>query len=113
MIEKYIEVDDINYVTNNWVSIDSQSNFSNNCNYTLSTNELKKSTLKIYPNPVKNILNIDTEDQFQKADIYTINGQLIKTSLLKEINVSDLSKGNYIIKIKTDKGLQTEKMIKE
>ncbi|MDD5098689.1 MAG: T9SS type A sorting domain-containing protein [Candidatus Pacebacteria bacterium] len=107
-----IQVDDAYYSTSNWTDKDSWSTYNTNCGY-LATTDIKKSTLNIYPNPLKNILNIETKDQFQKAEIYSVNGQLIKTSLFKEINVSDLSKGNYIIKIKTDKVLQTGKMIKE
>ncbi len=108
-----IQVDDAAYSTTKWIKKDAWANYNTNCSYTLGTNSFNKPTLKIYPNPLNNKLNIQTKDQFQKAEIYTINGQLLKTSLLKEIDVSELSKGNYIIKIKTDKGLQIEKMIKE
>ena len=107
-----IQVDNTAYSTSNWTEKDNWSTYSTNCGY-MSTSDIKKSTLKIYPNPVKNILNIETKDQFQKAEIYTINGKLVKSSLLKEISVYDLSKGNYLIKIRTDKNIQTEKMIKE
>ena len=107
-----IQVDNAAYSNSNWTEKDSWSTYNTNCGY-LSVVDGKKSVLKIYPNPVKNILNIEKKDQFQKADIYTINGQLVKSSLLKEINVSDLSKGDYLVKIKTDNGIQTEKMIKE
>ena len=44
---------------------------------------------------------------------YTTTGKLVKTSFLKETNVADLLKGNYIVKITTNKGVQTEKFIKE
>ena len=107
-----IQVDNAAYSTSNWTNKDSWSTFNTNCGY-LSVVDSKKSVLKIYPNPVKNKLNIQTTDQLEKAQIYSINGQLLKTSFLKEINVSDLPKGTYFMKIKTDKGLQTEKMIKE
>lgn len=107
-----IQVDNSAYSVSNWKDKDSWSTYNTNCGY-MSTTDIKKFTFKIYPNPVKNILNIETTNEFQKAEIYTINGQLLKSSLIKEIDVSDLSRGNYVIKIKTDKGLQTEKIIKE
>jgi len=107
-----IQVDDAAYSTSNWTERDSWSTFSTNCGY-MSTIDIKKSVVKIYPNPVRNILNIETEDHFQKAEIYNFNGQLIKTSRHQKINVSDLPKGNYIIKAETDNSSMTEKFIKE
>lgn len=108
-----IQVDDENYSNANWINKDSWASYSTNCSSTLSINQAQKLQARIYPNPVKNILNVQTEANLQKVEIYSSNGQLIKTSFLKEINVSTLPKGNYIVKITTDKGVQTEKFIKE
>ncbi|WP_313599564.1 T9SS type A sorting domain-containing protein [Epilithonimonas vandammei] len=110
---KCVNVDDANYSNTNWIWKDSQTIYSTDCSSTLATNQTQKSQTKIFPNPVKNILNIQTEAKLQKVEIYSSNGQLIKTSFLKQINVSTLPKGNYIVKITTDKGVQTEKFIKE
>lgn len=80
----------------------------------LSVNDLSdKKTISIFPNPVKNTLNIQTEGKLQKAEIYSANGQLVKTFFTGNINVEKLPKGNYIVKITTDKGVETEKFIKE
>ncbi|AZI38696.1 T9SS type A sorting domain-containing protein [Epilithonimonas vandammei] len=111
---KCIDVDDVIYANENWSkNKDSQTIYSTDCSATLATNETQKSQTKIFPNPVKNLLNVQTEAKLQKVEIYSSNGQLIKTSFLKETNVSTLPKGNYIVKITTDKGVQTEKIIKE
>ncbi|UQB69149.1 T9SS type A sorting domain-containing protein [Epilithonimonas zeae] len=45
--------------------------------------------------------------------IYNTLGILIKTEKSTKVNVSQLSKGNYILKIKTDFGEKVEKFIKE
>jgi hypothetical protein len=107
-----IQVDNVAYSNTNWTERDSWSNYNTDCGY-MSAKDVKKSLLRIYPNPVKNFLNIETEEQFQSLEIYNSNGQLIKSSMLKKNDVSDLEIGNYIIKIKTNKGIYKHKVIKQ
>jgi hypothetical protein len=49
--------------------------------------------------------------------IYNLNGQLLISKELNddsaEINISSLTSGMYLIKIKTDSGTKTKKFIKE
>lgn len=79
----------------------------------LLVNNNSLSDLSIYPNPVSQSLTIQLPNtiEIQKATIYNSLGQLIKTEDKKEINVSDLSKGSYLIKIDTDKGSTTKVFI--
>ncbi len=106
-----IQVDDVAYASSNWISKDSWASYSTNCS--LSVNDVKKSILKIYPNPVKNNLTIQTDDKLIKAEIYSTTGQLVKAFFQNNANVDGLQKGNYLIKITTDKGTRTEKFIKQ
>ena len=68
----------------------------------LGTNDLSKSTVNIYPNPVENILYIEVKDA-DKAEIYNITGAKITEKTLQkgknQIDVSSLQKGVYIIKV--------------
>ena len=108
-----IQVDNPEYcIANEWKK-DDHSKFSADCSSTLATNEIQKSQIKIYPNPVKNILNIQTETKIRRLEIYSTTGQLVKTSFLNDTNVADLKQGIYIVKITTDKEVITEKFIKE
>lgn len=53
--------------------------------------------LKIYPNPVKDVLNVD--GNISKIELYNIAGQSIKAiENSNQLNVSDLIKGLYIVK---------------
>lgn len=79
----------------------------------LAVNDLEKNQFKIYPNPVKEYFTIDTNDQIEQVEIYSTSGKLLKTVKSKKINISDLAKGNYLVKIKTDKEIITQKIIKE
>lgn len=70
--------------------------------------------ISIYPNPVKEIVNIKTNVPVLEAEVYDYSGRKMVTSLMNnQINVKHLTSGNYIVKIKTSNGISTEKFIKE
>ncbi|MCB6085614.1 leucine-rich repeat domain-containing protein [Flavobacterium psychrophilum] len=72
-----------------------------------------ESALKIYPNPVSEILNIALQEdiQLEKVNFYNTLGQLIKTTNHSEINVSSFTKGNYFVEIMTNQGKVTKTII--
>lgn len=78
---------------------------------TLSIDELASvaKTIKIYPNPVRNILNIETESAISKVEIYTLLGKEILKKESKNIDVSVLPQGLYFIKISSSEGIETVK----
>jgi len=76
--------------------------------------------LKLYPNPVKDFcwLVWNEKSDVIKVELYTTNGQLIKTltdtsSTRMQINTSGLANGVYLILIKTHRGIISQKLIKE
>lgn len=79
----------------------------------LGINDIEKSKIKIYPNPAKDFINITSEKPVKSVEIYDTLGRLIKTESSDKINVTQLSKGNYLLKMKTDSGETIEKFIKE
>lgn len=83
----------------------------------MSVHDVKKDNIKLYPNPVKDVLKIDipNNETITNICIYNVAGQKVITfSLPKEINVESLPKGNYIIEITTDKDKKyTSKFIKQ
>jgi len=85
------------------------------CTLSTSDNELE-STLMLYPNPVKNVLNIDTKTiVLTKVEIYSVIGKkmMVFKNDLNRINVENLSSGLYLIKVFADKLNYTTKFIKE
>jgi hypothetical protein len=71
-------------------------------------------TLAIYPNPVKDVLNVKTETMnFESVQIYDVKGRVVKDVIVNQnssqLNVADLESGVYMIKIVTDQGLSTTK----
>lgn len=69
----------------------------------------------IYPNPVNDILVIDTDEEIAEINIYNIVGiSVFKVNNIKhDINVSDFAEGVYFISIKTDKGEVVKRFIKK
>ena len=80
---------------------------------TLSFNKTTNDEITIYPNPTNSILNINGE--FQTAKIYDLKGKLVMESNQSNIDVSQLPKSIYIIKIigDEDSKVMTLKLIKE
>ncbi|MDF2934344.1 MAG: C-terminal target protein [Chryseobacterium sp.] len=86
---------------------------------TLSTNETIRandSKVDFYPNPAKNYIQINEKDKDLLINIYDVSGKLVLTSKLinNRINISQLTKGNYIANFINKKGENKSfKFIKE
>ncbi|MBL0101351.1 MAG: T9SS type A sorting domain-containing protein [Saprospiraceae bacterium] len=68
----------------------------------------------IYPNPVKDILNLDTHEQWTKAEIYDISGRIMRSVSLDglSIDVSGLVSGPYIMRMKNGEKVGLVKFVK-
>jgi hypothetical protein len=87
---------------------------------TLSNNVVLESKFATYPNPAKNVINVTntTDALISNVEITDLNGRIVKNvnfSDLSEVQVSvtDLAQGVYTMKIISDKGIVTKKVIKE
>ncbi|OQX97146.1 MAG: hypothetical protein B6I20_13265, partial [Bacteroidetes bacterium 4572_117] len=74
--------------------------------------------VKIYPNPASEVINLFyVIDKKTKAEIYSINGKLIKeiqiTQNYTEINISELKKGMYVLKVYKDKEYVLKRFLKQ
>jgi Secretion system C-terminal sorting domain len=84
---------------------------------TLSTNDnILSDKFKVYPNPANNLINLDSEIEINSIEIIDIFGRIIKEKSInsKSINldISDLSAGNYLLKINSLNGVLTKKISK-
>ncbi len=72
--------------------------------------------IAIYPNPVRDVLHISTNNNtISHIEIYNLSGQVVQNySWNSEINVSDISTGNYILVGKNMNGqtIAQQKLIK-
>ncbi len=90
-------------------------NFGSMYNSVLNTSELvKKDKIAIFPNPVKTILNIATEDEVSSLEIYDNLGRsILKLQNKKSVNVEDFAKGTYYLKIQIKEKVYYEKFLKK
>lgn len=82
----------------------------------LATNILDLTQIQIYPNPVKNVLNITRVEDGSKYTIYSAIGQLVQSGGIfsNKIDVSRLINGIFIINIEAKNGQSAQrKFIKE
>jgi uncharacterized delta-60 repeat protein len=69
----------------------------------------------IYPNPAQNVLHLQSNNftTIKAVKIYDLQGKVVLQDTNDTINVSNLAKGLYIVKIATEEGEVTKKFIKE
>ncbi|GAA4281135.1 T9SS type A sorting domain-containing protein [Gaetbulibacter aestuarii] len=83
---------------------------------TLAKQEFEVNTIKLYPNPTNDILKISLKTSSNKItyDVFDIRGQKIfqVISSEKQLNVSNLTAGLYIIKVTTDERVFVGKFLK-
>ena len=70
----------------------------------------------LYPNPAQDAVNLTAEDGLQRIMVCNLLGQLIKVMELHgetrcKINTHDLTSGLYIIKITTEKGTASQRLV--
>jgi len=70
---------------------------------------------KIYPNPAEDFINIQTNDEIISASVYNNSGQRIinLNKNIRQIDISQIPTGTYILELKTKNGTRTESFIKK
>ena len=91
-----------------------QSN--NTDDITLGTNDFDLKSFSVYPNPTKgDILNINTQENLS-IEIYSVLGKGMLTGevskLDNKIDIAHLQTGIYFIKLSSEDGNSTRKLIK-
>ena len=85
-------------------------------NNTLSSSDFTENNIEVslYPNPANDILNIEMTSDVKSIEIYNIQGQKVLSSNQKQINVSNLASGIYMIRIQdVDNAIATKKIVKQ
>lgn len=80
----------------------------------LGVNSQELANVTVYPNPVKEVLNIGGLTEDATIQIFSLSGQLVKTVELATgttaVSVQDLNAGSYLVKATTAKGTLTTKV---
>ena len=94
-----------------------------NCSAALSVNEFDQMLegVQIYPNPTNGLITVQKTNEINlvSAKLYDINGRLLKDidlsemNLEKQIDISKLASGIYIISVKSDNSSGVMRLIKQ
>jgi hypothetical protein len=85
----------------------------------LATDTFLTDNFKVYPNPATNVVNVIAKSgtTINQLEITDINGRVVKSTMPKalssEINISELTSGVYFVKVASDFGSGTTKIVKE
>ncbi|MFT5890278.1 MAG: hypothetical protein ACI9Y7_000368 [Dokdonia sp.] len=81
----------------------------------LSVTTVNITEASIYPNPVTDMLFIESSIPVTEAEIYTVLGQAVITTRVEnnQVDVSSLAKGVCFVKMTNDTGVFTQRLIKE
>jgi hypothetical protein len=72
-------------------------------------------SIKVYPNPTTDILNISSEKKITKTEVFSLVGEHILSdkSGQANIDVANLATGTYIIQVHTAAGVTSSKFVKK
>ncbi|MFS4474548.1 T9SS type A sorting domain-containing protein [Chryseobacterium sp. T20] len=84
----------------------------------LAANEAaKKNTVNAYPNPVTDFLYINNDTRIKDVEVYNVSGQRVLSETINaekgSVDMRRVTAGVYILKINTEKGSQSLKIIKK
>lgn len=74
---------------------------------------INTANVAIYPNPAYDVLNIEG-DGIQMVEMFDMNGRNVLTSMTTgQISLTSLVNGVYVVRVTTDNGIRTEKIVKK
>ncbi|MCK7589971.1 endonuclease [Subsaxibacter sp. CAU 1640] len=124
-VTQTITIPNINIENNVTISIDGNSTASNRvvfddlswtCYSSLGIDEQSLSSVNIYPNPAKNIVNITlNSDSDTLIEIYNVLGKKVYQKTIQNtdiLNLDTLSSGIYIVKLTQENNSISKKLIK-
>lgn len=104
----------------NFFSIDAQNNYYIDdfkfVEGTLSTTDLDAQSFSVYPNPVKDVLNIQSLEAVSKIAVYNVLGQNVYSNTPKAVSptvdMSTFKSGVYFVEVTIGNTTKTVKVIK-
>ena len=82
-----------------------------------STGFIKDKSIRVYPNPTKNNINVSAKTDIKSIQIFDIQGRILQTVIENKtstlLDISTKQNGVYFLKVTTKDGSSVEKIIKE
>lgn len=80
----------------------------------LSIQKFTNKTIQVIPNPSSNYFKIESEHslEIKNIELFSLYGQVVLKTTSKDVDISSLSTGLYLLKVNTDQGIFTKRIIK-
>ena len=82
----------------------------------LSTAAFNSAGLKVYPNPTRDVLNLSYTANIGSVEVYNLVGQTVLVKSIGQteysLNLASLPAGTYLVKLNTEDGSKTVKVLK-
>ena len=83
----------------------------------LGNSSFDNANFTFYPNPVKNILNLSYNQEISVVEVFNLLGQKVSSNKINanaaQVDMSNLSKGAYMVRVTSNNQVKTIKVIKE
>lgn len=93
----------------------SQATYMIDVTYPAGIEDVATTEAAIYPNPATDVININTDENVLRVEVFNMQGQLVKvvTGEVNQISVNGLANGVYTLKLTTENGTSMHKIIKK
>ncbi len=83
---------------------------------TAVTNTAPEMNIRIFPNPVSDILRVESSDIIGRINLYSMDGSLIYSQAVQgstqwSLDFSGISSGIYILEVNNSKGIKRERLV--
>ena len=102
----------VSYTFNDAVSFKAVTASAAGATLTIEDLSPAPSSIYVYPNPTANRIYIQA-DNIKKAELFDLMGRKVRSTNQPQIDMSRLSRGNYILQVKTQNNTQSFKIIKQ
>lgn len=86
-------------------------------NLILGTNNVSQNQIAFFPNPVEDILHLNSKETIDGVAVYKVTGQLVAnvtySETRNELNVAALSSGIYFVQVSSNGKIETLKVVKQ
>ena len=93
----------------------SQATYMIDVMYPAGIEDVVTTETAIYPNPVTDVININTDVNVLRVEMFNMQGQLVKAVAgeVNQISVNGLASGVYTLKLTTENGTSMHKIVKK
>ena len=82
--------------------------------FSLGVDELSKNEFTVFPNPTANLIKVQSEQQIKQIQVFNLLGQQILKVDKDSVDLSNVSKGTYMIQVEFSNGkTASQKIIRE